>query len=37
MPISHYGRNKLAQEELVRAWAQDRLGVSTLVARISNL
>lgn len=36
-PLSDYGRLKLRQEELLRAWAASRPQVRTLVARISNL
>ena len=36
-PISEYGANKLAQEELVLRWAEARPNVSCLVARFSNL
>jgi UDP-glucose 4-epimerase len=37
VPMSDYGRNKLRQEELLARWASLHPGVSTLVARISNL
>lgn len=37
MPLSAYGRNKLAQERLLGAWASDRPEVGVLVARMSNL
>lgn len=37
MPVSDYGRNKLAQERLLLHWAQGMPRVSTLVARMSNL
>lgn len=36
-PVSDYGRNKLAQEDLFLHWAKGMPRVSTLVARISNL
>jgi UDP-glucose 4-epimerase len=36
-PISEYGTNKLAQEEFVLRWAEERPNVSCLIARFSNL
>lgn len=36
-PISDYGRAKLEQEEVLRAWARARPTVSALVGRLSNL
>ena len=36
-PESDYGRTKLREEELARAWAAARPGVSLLIARLSNL
>jgi UDP-glucose 4-epimerase len=36
-PISDYGRAKLEQEEVLRAWALTRPTVSALVGRLSNL
>lgn len=36
-PISDYGRNKLRQESILRDWGRAHAGISTLVARISNL
>jgi UDP-glucose 4-epimerase len=36
-PISPYGRAKLVQEELLKAWAESQRNVSVLIARFSNL
>jgi UDP-glucose 4-epimerase len=36
-PLSPYGEEKLRQERVLVGWAQERDGVSTLVARIANL
>jgi UDP-glucose 4-epimerase len=36
-PISAYGRNKIAQEQLLKAWAFRQPLASTLIARMSNL
>jgi UDP-glucose 4-epimerase len=37
VPISAYGRNKLRQESILRAWASSRPLISYLIGRISNL
>jgi len=37
LPISEYGRGKLAQEAALAVWAREQPRVSTLVGRLSNL